>query len=184
MHGAEMKNNCIRALVCFLVFFAINANSEEPEAKVASVQFLELDSLPINTTPIKLVNKINVVANLSSKRFESYTLITSLEFLIAPTPLPDYLHEKNLLQEVSFAYLSNLNSINTQIIHLSYDRKVVWEKTTTVDLDEAVEKINDTNLWPYAMKATVYLVDRYGQKVSSESAILYIKSTRKTEKLK
>jgi hypothetical protein len=121
--------------------------------------------------------KYGVVATVIASERNDFFVLATLDAIVAPRVLPPELRNRDLTREVSWGVVASSRNLSTQVLQRvrPLTRRPVQAFILDVDrlLRDSFSDQNET-LWPWAVRTTVRLLDRDGNVLASNSAVLRI----------
>jgi len=109
--------------------------------------------------------------------YDDYVVLASIEACVAPHPLPSELEGKDPVDEVGWAYIATMPTVASVVLHSVPPQASRHVKPISIDIDGVLRKtFGDPNdrLWPYAFRATVFVLDRNAHIIGRDSAVVRI----------
>jgi hypothetical protein len=126
--------------------------------------------------------KYQVVATVITRDRGDFFVLTTVDAIVAPRVLPDELRNRDLTKEVGWGVVASSRNLESQVLQgvRPLNRKPVQAFVLDVDrlLLDSFSDQNET-LWPWAVRTTVRILNRDGNILASDRAVLQI--TPKTQ---
>jgi hypothetical protein len=153
---------------------------QDLNSAIKSVRFMDANG-QAKTTIVPRNGKwgtYTVRAEIKNPRptYEDHFVLLSIEEILAPLQLPEDLADCDLKNAISWGHRVGQDNLASKVIKNIPGGKTLTLDLLTLDMIKILSGISDekSQLWPWALKATVRLVDRDGMILSESTGIIDI----------